>query len=34
MAQNYPKIAQFTTLEAFREYLAKEKIEIDLAFFL
>ena len=31
MAQNYPKIAQFTTLEAFREYLAKEKIEIDLA---
>ena len=25
---NYPKVAEFTTLEAFKDYLAKENIEI------
>ena len=28
---NYPKVTQFPTVEAFREYLKKEKFEIGLA---
>ena len=28
---NYPKVTQFATVEAFREYLKKENIEIGLA---
>ena len=31
MANNYAKVAQFKTLESFREYLAQEKIDLKLA---
>ena len=30
IAANYPKVTQFATPEAFREYLKKEQIEIGL----